>query len=275
MRQVLRSVGVLVACAALLATAPARADDPFSGFFSDGWTVTIGGEARSMPSYVGSDRNVLLPIPVIDIRRAGTPRRFSSERDGASIGILEADRFRAGVVGKLVLPRYERDDGDLRGLGNVGWTVEPGLFVEFWPVQWLRTRLEVRQGIGGHTGQLADLTADFVVPVNPQVTVSGGPRLTYATSAALSPYFSVNATQSAASGLPVYDARGGLRSYGVGGMARYEISQQWATHFYMTYERLAGDVANSPLVRLRGSADQVTAGLGVTYSFDIGKPAKR
>jgi len=32
---------------------------------------------------------------------------------------------------------------------------------------------------------------------------------------------------------------------------------------------LTGDVANSPLVNLRGSADQAMFGVGATYSFDM------
>jgi outer membrane protein len=72
-----------------------------------------------------------------------------------------------------------------------------------------------------------------------------------------------------ASGLPVYDAGGGLRSYGAGVQARYQWTPQWASHVFLEYERLSGAAANSPLVTLRGSRDQIQVGTGVTYSFDI------
>ena len=236
----------------------------------DGWTVTLGLEGRVLPSFEGSERFMLLPVPLIDIRRAGTPRQFKSPRDGLSVAILETGMFRFGVTGKLRLPRTERDDADLRGLGNIGWGVEAGVFGEFWPVPWLRTRGEVRQGIGAHSGIVSDISADVVVPVTPQLTLSGGPRLAFASTAATMPYFGITPAQSIASGLPIFDARGGVHAYGVGGLARYEWSRQWATHFFVEYDRLAGDASNSPLVRLRGSPDQVQVGLGVTYSFDIG-----
>jgi MipA family protein len=108
-----------------------------------------------------------------------------------------------------------------------------------------------------------------VVPVTKQLTLSAGPRMTFVTVSANDPYFSVNAAQSAASGLAIYTASGGMQSYGFGTMARYEWSPQWATHMFGEYERLAGSAAHSPLVMTRGNPNQVQFGLGVTYSFDV------
>ena len=105
--------------------------------------------------------------------------------------------------------------------------------------------------------------------MTPQLTLSGGPRLTLASAAATSPYFSITPAQSVASGLPVYDAAGGVRSLGAGAQARYEWSPAWATHLFVEYERLAGDAANSPIVTAHGSRDQIQVGIGVTYSFDM------
>ena len=262
-----KAIGWIVGgLAAAAAVTPAAAEP--AGANSTDWTVTLGVEGRVLPSFEGSDRYVLLPVPLIDVRRTGTPRQFKSARDGASIGLIETGQFRLGPTLNIVLPRRERDDGDLRGLGDVGWTVELGVFAEYWPASWLRTRVELRQGIGGHHGVVSDLSADLVVPVNPQLTLSGGPRMTLASSQAMSPYFSITAAQSAASGLPMFNAAGGVKSYGVGGLARYEWTRQWATHYFVEYQRLTGDAANSPLILQRGSSNQITTGIGVTYSFD-------
>jgi len=254
--------GGLAATAALLALSAGAAT-------AADWTVMLGVEGRVLPKFDGSANAMLAPFPLFDVRRAGTPATFRGPRDGASFGLVESGRFRAGPVFKIHLPRREGDDSDLRGLGNVDWTLEAGGFVEYWPTDWLRGRAELRQGFGGHHGLVSDLMADVVVPVSPQLTLSGGPRATLASSKALSPYFSITPMQSVASGLPVYDAGGGLRSVGLGAQARYEWSRQWATHIFVEYERLTGDAANSPLVSVRGSRDQVQMGLGVTYSFDM------
>jgi outer membrane protein len=233
-----------------------------------GWTVTLGAEARMLPSFPGSSRSVVRPVPLFDIRRAGTPRHFSSPRDGFGFGLFDTGNFRIGPTAKLRLPRKQSDDTKLTGLGDVNWAVELGLFAEYWPVELLRTRLEVRQGLGGHRGLVSDLTADVVIPVG-QMTVSAGPRLTYVTAPANRPYFSIDAAQSLASGLPMFTAKGGVYSYGAGAQVRYEWTPRLATHVFAEYERLTGSAADSPLVVQRGSVNQVTAGIGATYAFDI------
>jgi outer membrane protein len=233
------------------------------------WTVTLGAEGRMTPTYPGSDRYTIVPLPLFDLRKVGTPRRFRSPRDGFGVPILDSGRFRAGPAIKLRMPRRESADSDLNGLGDVDLAVEVGGFIELWPTEWLRTRAELRQGFGGHHGVVGDVMADVVMPVTPQLTLSGGPRATIMTGKALEPYFSVDAAQSAASGLPVYSAGSGVYSVGAGAQLRYQWTPQWATHVFLEYERLTGDAADSPIVMQRGSRDQWQAGLGATYSFDM------
>jgi outer membrane protein len=268
-----RSLAAMGAFLVVCAFAPAQAAELKTPAWAPGsssdWTVTIGAEGRVLPSYEGSDSYILAPFPLFDIRRAGTPPTFQSPRDGFGFGIIDTGRFRFGPTFKVRLPRREGDDSDLRGLGDVNWALEAGAFAEYWPTQWLRARVELRQGFGGHHGVVSDVMADVVVPVTPQLTLSGGPRLTLASTAATAPYFSITPAQSVASGLPVYEASGGVYSFGVGAKARYEWSPQWASHVFLEYERLAADAANSPLVIQYGSRDQIQVGLGVTYSFDM------
>ena len=237
------------------------------------WTVTVGVEGRVEPIFQGSDGHTVRPYPLFDLRRYGTPERFHGPRDGFGVGLFETGNFQVGAVGQFRMSRRESDDpAALHGLGNVPWAVEIGGFAEYWWVPWLRTRAEVRQGFNGHHGVVADVFMDAVIPVSPQLTMSGGPRLTLATTAATSPYFSINAAQSAASGLPTFAAEGGVRSLGAGAQARYVWTREWATHAFVEYERLSDDAASSPLVTQRGSANQLTFGVGATRSFDFKQP---
>lgn len=233
------------------------------------WTVTLGVEGRLEPVFQGSDRYEVLPYPLFRVRRAGTPERFSAPRDSFSIGIYDLGYVRAGAVGRLRRAREQSSDPALNGLGDVDWVAEIGGFLDYWWTPWLRSRVEVRQGLGGHDGIVSDLTLDAVVPLAPQLTLSGGPRLTLATAAAIDPYFSINDAQSAASGLPVYDAKGGVQSLGAGLKARYWWNPSWAVHASVEYERLTASVGHAPLVEQRGSPDQFTFAFGTTYSFDI------
>lgn len=272
MPRVLSGLAAIVAATALSSAAIAAdlVNTPaWAPGASTDWTVTIGVEGRVLPTFEGSDRYTFLPFPLFDVRKAGTPRHFRGPRDGFGVALLDTGRFRVGPAFKIRLPRRESADSDLNGLGNVDFAFEAGGFVEFWPTEWLRGRAELRQGFGGHHGLVSDLMADLVVPVAPQLTLSGGPRTTIMSGSAVSPYFSVDGQQSVASGLPVYEASGGFYSYGAGAQARYQWTPQWASHVFVEYERLVGDAANSPVVALRGSRDQIQAGVGVTYSFDM------
>jgi outer membrane protein len=237
------------------------------------WTVTLGAEGRFEPLFQGSSYNRLRPYPIFAVRRYGTPEPFRGPRDGIGIGLIGGSNFQIGPVGQFVWWRRESmEPSALRGLGDVPWAGEVGLFAEYWWVPWLRTRTEVRQGFNGHHGIVGDVFMDAVVPVGARWTLSGGPRVTLVTAPAISPYFGITAAQSAASGLPMFDAKGGIRSFGAGTQARYQWTPQWATHAFLEYERLSGDAAGSPLVTQRGSPDQLTIGFGATHAFDIKTP---
>lgn len=242
------------------------------------WTVTLGVEARAVPAFPGADTKKLgfSALPLFSIRKAGTPPTFFGPRDGFGVSIIDLAQFKLGPVGKIIWKRTASDYDEINGLSDVNYALQVGGFAEFWPVQWLRLRGEVRKGFGGETGVTGDLFLDAVVPIG-QLTLSGGPRLTMQTSDAVSPYFSITAAEAVAANaaqptlgvLTPYTAGGGIYSYGAGFQARYFWSPQFATHAFVEYERLTGDAANSPLVVARGSPNQVTYGVGATYSFDM------
>jgi len=261
-------VSLVAGCAASIAAAavPAWAGEASR---SPDWTLTLGVEGRVLPQFDGSRNSVLRPLPVFRLRRSGTPEQFRSPRDGAGATLIDTPRVKFGPAIKVKLPRKETDDGALGGLGDIGWTVEAGGFAEVWPLEWLRGRVELRQGFGGHEGLAGDLSADLVVPLTERLTVSGGPRLSAANAAAISPYYSITPGQSAASGLPVYSAGGGLKSWGAGAQVSYRFTPGWRGYWFFEYEQLAGDAARSPLVTQRGSLNQIQVGIGVTRTFDL------
>ena len=242
---------------------------PFLSSVSGDWTVTVGAGGEIKPDFEGSKRYMVGPVPIFSIHRAGSPERFHGPRDNAGIALFEYDGFFAGPVGKFVMARTASSDNTLKGLGDVNAAVELGGFAEYFPVDWFRTRVEVRQGFGGHHGVVADFSGDFIVPLSERWTLSGGPRFTLENTAATAPYFGITPAQAMASGLPVFNAKGGAHSTGAGAQVRYQINPQWEVHSYVEYQHLLGAAAASPLVKQRGSPDGVTAGLGGSYSFDF------
>lgn len=268
----LGAIAVVLACAgtpaqawAADATPPGTVAPPTA----PAWTVTVGVDADVEPSSEGSRRDALRFYPSFDIRPAGTPERFHSARESYSITLFDQGNWDIGVAGTPRFPRHDISGTPVHGLFGVSWGAELGGFVDYWFLPWLRGRTELRQGVGAHHGIVSDLMADVVFPVTNVLTLSGGPRVTFATSAALAPYFSVDPLQSAATGLPVFDARGGLHTAGLGSQARYHWTKEWATNVFVEYDRLLGDAANSPIVTQRGTPNELTVGAGVTYSFDV------
>jgi outer membrane protein len=108
-----------------------------------------------------------------------------------------------------------------------------------------------------------------IVPVTERFSLSAGPRFTLEDTKATAPYFSIDAAQAMASGLPLFDAKGGSHAVGAGAQARYQLNPQWEVHSYLEYDRLLGSAAASPLVTLRGSPNQTSIGLGASYSLDV------
>ena len=140
------------------------------------WIVSVGAGAEYKPDFEGSRRYMVSPIPVFSIRRASSPERFRSPLDSASFTLFDYGGFHAGPVAKFVAARNANNFAELAGLGNVNAALEIGGFVEYFPIDWFRTRVEVRQGFFGHGGVTANLSADAIVPLSQGLIFSAGPR---------------------------------------------------------------------------------------------------
>jgi MipA family protein len=242
-----------------LAATPAAPDD---------WIITLGADARTMPRYMGSDHWITAPVPYYDRHRPGTPENFHSPRDGTGIALYDNGVVAMGPVGSFIWRRREAASPFLAGLGNVGYTLQLGGFVDYWAVEWLRARVEGLQGVGGANGVTANFAMDAVVPLSPALTLSGGPRARVVSAGAENPYFSITQAQSMASGLPVYNAGGGWQAVGAGTQVKYRFNPVWATYALIEYDKLVGPTASSPIVTgPGGSPNQWTFGVGLTYSF--------
>jgi outer membrane protein len=236
-----------------------------------GWIVTLKGNVQVGPSYPGADDFSVFAYPSVSFRRAGVPQRFSAPDDGLSFSLLDDAALRFGAVGRFQGGRYLEDDRRLFGLRKIDWAVEPGLFVEYWPVEFLRARAEVRRGFNGHEGFVADLGLDVVQRFG-ALTVSAGPRLSLGDSEFTRTYFGVTPVEAALNGeVTAYRPSGGITSVGATAAATYDWSAQWSSTAFVTYGRLVSDAADSPIVKRYGSENQVGLGLSLSYSFETGR----
>ncbi|HEV2080083.1 MAG TPA: MipA/OmpV family protein [Allosphingosinicella sp.] len=255
---------------ALLATAaPAAAQNSDKKNDTSLLIVTIGGGVQLTPEFPGADIGSLKPLPLIDVRKAGTDPSFRTPDQSLGFALLRGEGFRAGPAVRLGERRDEEDA--IEGIGDVGRAIEVGAFAETYLTPSFRARGEVRKGFGGHEGLLADLGADMIIgKVTQPLHFSIGPRARFADGRYMRAFFAIDAEQSAATGLPLHDADGGLHSVGALGSMKYRTSSPWGAQGFVRYDRLLGDAADSPLVRSsEGSRNQFQLGLGLTYSFGL------
>jgi MipA family protein len=237
---------------------------------SGDWIVTLGTVVEEGPAWPGAPNRDLLfwGWPIIAIHKPGTLPYYWSGADAAGFPVLDLTQLKVGPAFRFVQERNASSYAGLNGLDNVNWAFLAGGFAEYWAVPWLRLRGELLQGFNGETGLTGNIFLDAVIPAGP-FRFGVGPRVTFQTAAAVSPYFNVTPAEAITSGLPTYSTSGGFYSWGVGGKVDYFINQQWAIYGFTEFARISGSPANSPIVTMRGTPDQLTFGLGASYSFSM------
>jgi outer membrane scaffolding protein for murein synthesis (MipA/OmpV family) len=221
------------------------------------------------PSFPGSGLLRPYPFPIVGVRGASEPERFSTPDDGFGLPLIDENGVRMGPVANFVFRRGNRDG--LFGVHQVGLTHEIGGFAEYSALDHFRTRAELRQGIDGHEGFVAALGADVYNKAN-AFTVSLGPRLNFGNNAYANSYFSVTAFEAELNGrLQPYQASGGFTAAGGVATLRYDITPNFNATIYGGLQRFTGSVGASPIPNLIGSRDQFTAGLSLSRSFEVRK----
>ncbi|MGF1549623.1 MAG: MipA/OmpV family protein [Sphingomonadaceae bacterium] len=232
-----------------------------------GWILTLGGGVQTEADFPGADRQDYYPWPLVGLRRAGAPEQFEAADDAIGIALVGGNQgLRAGP---LLQFHGGRGEDDIPGLPQVDFTVELGAFGEYLAGDDLRLRAELRHGVNGHEGLVADLTADAIFGFETPLMLALGPRLRLAGASYNSAFFDVGPAAALASGLAPYDAGGGLHSAGGAANLRYRLGGGWALHAFAKYDRLLGDAGDSPIARQAGSRDQYAGGVGLAYSFRI------
>lgn len=233
------------------------------------WRVTLKATGVVGPEFEGARDYSVTGYPGLSIRRPGQPWKFGAPDDGFGFALFDSAMFQVGPVARIKSKRDSSDERRIRGVHDVDWAVEPGVFVEIYPTTNTRIRGELRHGIGGHDGFVGDIAADWIERFG-AFTVSAGPRLSLGDSDFMNEYFGVTTRDAIRNGrLSRYKPGGGIKSVGAAAAVTYDWTPNWSTTAFGAYNRLVGDAADSPIVRRLKSKDQFTVGLGVAYTFDF------
>ncbi len=241
------------------------------------WVLTVGIAPIVAPAWQGSRDSAFSIFP--DIRVNYKDVAFLSVQEGLGWNMINRDGWKIGPIARLRFGRRESTGGSpflvtggsdaLRGFGNVGIAGEFGGFVQYAPDRRLALRAEVRKGIGGHEGVVAEPSIRFSDRAG-AFRYSLTARSTFASARYTQVYFGVSADQALSAGLPAYNTGSGLVSAGVGGTLTRPLGKRGehgAITLLAAYDRLGSVVADSSLIRQRGRRDQVSVGLAYGYRF--------
>jgi outer membrane scaffolding protein for murein synthesis (MipA/OmpV family) len=264
MKRSLRTAGLSAGLVAGLLAVQGRAHA------ESGWYFRVGPTIGVAPPYEGANRDTLVPSVTFDLRSANSPVRYVPPDTGTTIAIVSNRYFEIGPVVRF---REGRDGkGELEGFRNIRWAAEPGAYLDVWPVSWLRGHVEGRRGVVGHQGWVGDAGVDLIY-MGEHWDASVGPRIGWGDGRYMQTYFGVTPDEAARSRFvnDVYTPGAGRRYTGVETSIAYNFDPRWRVTFDVGYQRLAKVAADSPIVRLAGSADQYMSSIGFSYAFHVGR----
>lgn len=281
------AISALLLCTAAPAfaqDAPADSADPTDGTVFDGDWLTVGVGAAYGPSYEGSDDNVVFPAPLaqgsvggFDFGARGPGLYVDLIRDGDSDSNV---KFIAGPLLRVRLDRHTKiKDPVVKLLGKRDIAVEVGATagVSFSKVLNDYDLLTISSDIqwdvaGAHGGRLITPAVSYSTPLSKAIFTNLTVSATNVDGKYADYYYSVDPAGSLASGLPVFNAKGGWKSYGASLLAGFDLSGDitdggWALFGLASYNRLTGDAKRSPVTSIRGDADQWLFAVGISYTF--------
>lgn len=235
--------------------------------------LIVGIGAMASPVYEGSDDTEIAVLPFVALNDF---YGFNFRPVQLSYNLIDTKgsnggwALRAGPTVALATGRDQDDDGDLRGLGDVDTGVMTGGFVDarLGPVM---LGVEGAQEVAdGHGGALVGLSLGTRLPLNDKLVFMPAVTGTWASEDYMDSFFGVTAAQATTSNYAAYEANAGFKDVGVEAALRYGLSDTWSFTWNVSYTRLLGDAADSPIVTgPGGTRDQVTGRIGIARGFTL------
>lgn len=273
----MKLMGLLLATAYFFLLPPVQAQTPtpIQSENDDEWRYSLQVGGIMTPVYLGDDSYQLSVFPNASVQYG---ERFSASLQGVTYSAFSYGGLSAGPVVRLNFGRDEQgsnplgiggENNDLLGLGDIDFAFELGAFVQYRYQQWL-LGAEVRQAQGGHDGTVAQLEFKYQNSINIRgmpLFYTLGPELSWGDDDFTQAFFAVTEAQSAASGLAVFAASGGVNAVGFQGTVVAPLGESLSVILLLGYQQLMGDAADASLVQERGSEHQGTAGVMLSYRF--------
>ena len=190
------------------------------------------------------------------------------------VNLIDSPNWEFGPIVSYRFGRSDVEDPVVNLLPPIEGGLEAGVFAGWHFVRTEGMPYRVRLGIsettsvsGGTLGSHVTPYASVWFPLSTRLFIGVGGGLTWSSEEFMQQRFGVSPEASAASGLPAYSASGGVRQYYLWPALIYRVSKQWYAGAGAFYQRITGDGEGSPIVAQRGDPNQLSAGIGVGYSW--------
>jgi outer membrane protein len=229
------------------------------------WRFSAGAGPGVTPDYEGSDDYKFVPVFAA---RAQRQEIFVALTGTTAIAnVLPDPVFRLGPLLRVRASRDDVENDAVDSLGNVDTAVELGAFAGFEVDGW-EGEVEIAQDVAdAHGGFLVGLQLAHTWDVLPALPITAKTFTTWASHDYMQSYFGIDAAGSMRSGLDTFGAESGFKNVGLNVGARHTLASNWILSGIISYARLLGDAADSPVTADVGSANQWFGTLIVTYVF--------
>jgi len=272
MNKMLLPLSLAPALALALALTTATPAEARPGAPQDTWTGFVGFGLLAVPEYEGADD--FQAVPLLAVRAQYNSYYIQTRGLGVRANISSSPRVEFGPALQF---RFGRDDDvadeTISRLREIDEALEAGFFVRV-PFRGLRTPADelaleadlLTDVTGTHDGTLVTLGLSYSAPVGRLWRISTSVSASYGSDDFNEVFYTIDADNSARSGLRQFDAEGGVNSVGVTVTANYSFNPRWGVIGLAGYRLLLGDAADSPIVE-RGEENQFIGGVGLTYRF--------
>jgi outer membrane protein len=265
---------------ALAQSTPGDASLPSAEDLAKRDTVTIGIGGAVMPDYEGSNDYRLLPMGAIRGKVGGIS--FTSRGTYFYVDLVPHSGkldFNAGpVIGARFNGRRHIADPVVKLLPQTKTAIEVGGFVGVSahgltnPYDTLALRVDVVHDIAGaHESTTFSPNIEFSSPLSRRTYASLNLGAEFVSNKYADYYYSITPADALASGLPVFNAGGGMKNWKAGLLLNQSITGDLlhgiSVFGFGQYSRLVGDIKRSPIVAQRGSASQWLGALGLAYTW--------
>ncbi|MEM1103812.1 MAG: MipA/OmpV family protein [Pseudomonadota bacterium] len=233
--------------------------------------LTLGIGPNYLPDYIGSDDYDFGVDGNIFIR---FNNYATVSNEGADFNILGLSDFELGPSIDLVGGRNDDRNPALEGLGDIGRSLEIGVYGKARIRDVYTARVQYRCGLTGHDGDTIVVRLNRLLyrSANERLSVAGGVRWFWGDKDYIRAFFGVDEEQSAASGLAVTEPDGSTRDLRLSFAAQWRVRDRWAFNAYTGYSALVGNAASAQIVNDFGTRHQFGVGANLTYTFDLELP---